>query len=172
MISERQQEGTYKVVGVSLQNPSVQRVAAQLRALGASGEVVELSEAAPTAADAARQLGCSIGAIANSLVFNAKDKPILVMTSGAHRVDLGQLGALLEVRPVTRAEPDFVREHTGMSIGGVAPVGHPKPMRTLVDVDLARHAQVWVAAGHPQSAFPTTYDELLRITGGNAAEVG
>ena len=154
-----------------LDHPSVQRVTAQLRALGATGEVVHLEAAARTAAQAAEQLDCPVGAIANSLIFNASGSPVLVMTSGAHRVDITQLAALLEARPVNRADADYVRKHTGMPIGGVAPVGHPHPLRTLVDVDLARYDQVWAAAGHPHTVFPTSYDELLRITGGTAAEV-
>jgi prolyl-tRNA editing enzyme YbaK/EbsC (Cys-tRNA(Pro) deacylase) len=154
-----------------LDHPSVQRVTQQLRALGAEGEIVHLPDAARTAAQAAEQLGCPVGAIANSLVFDASGTPVLVMTSGAHRVDLGQLTALLEVDAVDRADADFVRRHTGMPIGGVAPVGHPHPLRTLVDVDLAQYDQVWAAAGHPHTVFPSTYEELLRITGGIAAEV-
>jgi prolyl-tRNA editing enzyme YbaK/EbsC (Cys-tRNA(Pro) deacylase) len=155
-----------------LEHPSVQRVTSQLRALGANGEVVHLADAARTAAQAAEQLGCTVGAIANSLVFNAEGTPVLVMTSGAHRVDTHQLAALLETSHVDRADADFVRRHTGMPIGGVAPVGHPRPLRTLVDIDLARYEQVWAAVGHPHTVFPTTYEELLRITGGTAAEVG
>jgi prolyl-tRNA editing enzyme YbaK/EbsC (Cys-tRNA(Pro) deacylase) len=73
---------------------------------------------------------------------------------------------------VDRADPDFVRAHTGFAIGGVAPVGHPEPLRTLVDTELERYDVVWAAAGHPHSVFPTTYGELLRITGGTPADVG
>ena len=157
---------------MTLDHTSVKRVTAQLQALGALGEVIALPEAARTAAQAAEQLGCDVGAIANSLVFNASGAPVLVMTSGAHRVDVRQLAALVEVATVDRADAEFVRKHTGMPIGGVAPIGHPQPLRTLVDVDLARYQQVWAAAGHPSTVFPTSYDELLRITGGSAAEVG
>ncbi|HJX44417.1 MAG TPA: YbaK/EbsC family protein, partial [Geodermatophilus sp.] len=96
----------------------------------------------------------------------------LVLTSGAHRVDTARVAALLGVPRVQRADADFVREHTGQPIGGVAPVGHPAPIGTLVDVELARYEQVWAAAGHPSAVFPTTYDELLRLTGGTPAEVG
>ena len=150
----------------------MRRVVAALRAAGATGEPVALPESAPTAADAARQLGCDVGAIANSLVFSADGEPLLVLTSGAHRVDTPMVAALLGVQTVTRADPDFVRRHTGMAIGGVAPIGHPHPVRTLVDIDLARHEVVWAAAGHPHTVFPTSYGELLRITGGTAAVVG
>ena len=95
-----------------------------------------------------------------------------VLTSGAHRVDEAQVAALLGVPRVTPAPADFVRRHTGQAIGGVAPIGHPEPIGTLVDIELARYEQVWAAAGHPRTVFPTTYDELLRLTGGTAAEVG
>jgi prolyl-tRNA editing enzyme YbaK/EbsC (Cys-tRNA(Pro) deacylase) len=154
-----------------LDHPAVERVTTQLHALGATGAVVQLPDAARTAAQAAAQLGCDVGAIANSLVFDADGQPLLVMTSGAHRVDTHQLEALLQKRTVTRADADFVRAHTGMPIGGVAPVGHPQPLPTVVDVDLAQYDVVWAAAGHPHTVFPTSYDELLRITGGIAAEV-
>ena len=155
-----------------LDHPTVQRVSAALRAAGVQGTPVALPDSAPTAAAAAAQLGCEVGAIANSLVFDADGEPLLVLTSGAHRVDTASVAAVLGVQHVARADPEFVRSHTGMAIGGVAPVGHPRPIRTLVDVDLARYDVVWAAAGHPHTVFPTTYGELLRMTGGTAAEVG
>jgi len=155
-----------------LEHPTVQRVTAQLRALGASGEIVALPEAAPTAAAAAAQLGCDVAAIANSLVFDADGEPLLVLASGGHRVDVQAVADLVGAQRVGKATADFVREHTGMPIGGVAPVGHPEPLRTLIDVDLADFPVVWAAAGHPYTVFPTSYDELLRITGGQAADVG
>jgi prolyl-tRNA editing enzyme YbaK/EbsC (Cys-tRNA(Pro) deacylase) len=157
---------------MALNHPTVVRVTEALRAVGATGEPIALDDAAPTAVAAATQLGCEVGAIANSLVFEADGHPLLVMTSGAHRVDTLKVASVLGVERVRRADADFVRKHTGMAIGGVAPVGHPHPLRTLVDVDLARHPVVWAAAGHPHTVFPTSYDELLRITGGQPAEVG
>jgi hypothetical protein len=90
------------------------------------------------------------------------------MTSGAHRVDLVRVAALLGVERLERADPDLVRRATGFAIGGVAPVGHPAPLTTLVDVTLARHDEVWAAAGHPRTVFRTTYDQLLLLTGGQA----
>jgi prolyl-tRNA editing enzyme YbaK/EbsC (Cys-tRNA(Pro) deacylase) len=153
-------------------HPGVQRVAAALADLGVQGRVRALPEPAPTAATAAAQLGVPVGAIANSLVFNADGHPLLVMTSGAHRADPYKLAALVEAHSVRRADASFVRKHTGQAIGGVAPVGHPHPLRTLVDVELSRYDVVWAAGGHPHYVFPTTYDELLRITAGTAAEVG
>jgi prolyl-tRNA editing enzyme YbaK/EbsC (Cys-tRNA(Pro) deacylase) len=153
-------------------HPNAEKVATRLRELGVTGAVVELPESAPTAAAAAAQLGCEVGAIANSLIFAADGAPLLVLTSGAHRVDPVQVAELVEAREVSRATPEFVRKVTGQPIGGVAPVGHPAPLRTLVDVWLYTFETVWAAAGHPHTVFPTTYDELLRITGGTPAEVG
>jgi prolyl-tRNA editing enzyme YbaK/EbsC (Cys-tRNA(Pro) deacylase) len=164
--------------GVS-DHPSVARVRAALAAAGADADgVVVLDDHARTAAAAAEQLGVTVAQIANSLVFAVPDaaaaggrRPLLVLTSGAHRVDTAKVAALLGVARLDRADPDFVREATGFAIGGVAPVGHLTPIETLVDVDLGRHDQVWAAAGHARTVFPTTFDELLRITGGRSAEV-
>jgi len=153
-------------------HPRVAEVAALLRAAGAAGEVRVLPDGARTAAAAAAQLGVEVGAIVNSLVFEAAGEPLLVLTSGAHRVDEALVADLLGVAAITRATPEFVRRHTGQAIGGVAPVGHPEPIGTLVDVELARHRQVWAAAGHPHTVFPTSYDELLQLTAGTPAEVG
>jgi prolyl-tRNA editing enzyme YbaK/EbsC (Cys-tRNA(Pro) deacylase) len=153
-------------------HPRVAAIAELLAAAGARGEVREVPAGARTAAEAAAGLGVAVGAIANSLVFAAGGQPLLVLTSGAHRVDTARVAALLGVPRVQRADAGFVREHTGQPIGGVAPVGHPAPIGTLVDVELARHEQVWAAAGHPSAVFPTTYEELLRLTGGTPAEVG
>ncbi|MFC7382988.1 YbaK/EbsC family protein [Sphaerisporangium rhizosphaerae] len=152
-------------------HPSVTKVTDALREAGATGEVVVLTDPAPTAAAAAAQLGCEVGAIANSLVFDADGQPLLVLTSGAHRVDTGLIAGLVGAAKVKRATPDFVKAATGQAIGGVAPVGHPAPIRTLVDTWLAKHEVVWAAAGHVHTVFPTTYDELLRMTGGAPTEV-
>ncbi len=154
------------------EHPRVAEVARLLRAAGAAGTVRHLPDVARTAAAAAAQLGVAVGAIANSLVFDVDGNPLLVLTSGAHRVDETMVATLLGVPALRRATPEFVRRHTGQAIGGVAPIGHPEPIGTLVDIELARHDQVWAAAGHPHTIFPTTYDELLRLTGGTAAEVG
>ncbi|MCO6005736.1 YbaK/EbsC family protein [Actinoallomurus purpureus] len=153
-------------------HPNAEHVAARLRELGAGGQVRELPEAAPTAAAAAAQLGCDVGAIANSLIFVADGEPLLVLTSGAHRVDTSGLAERIGVAGIKRADPEFVRSVTGQPIGGVAPLGHPRPVRTLVDEWLAKYDVVWAAAGHPHTVFPTSYDELLRLTGGAPADVG
>lgn len=146
-------------------------VVAELHARGVPGEVRELPEPAPTAAAAAAQLGCEVGAIANSLVFSADGVPLLVMASGAHRVDTGKVATLIGASRVRRADPEFVRRATGQTIGGVAPVGHPEPLPTLVDRWLDRYEVVWAAAGHVHTVFPTTFAELVRITGGTPADV-
>jgi prolyl-tRNA editing enzyme YbaK/EbsC (Cys-tRNA(Pro) deacylase) len=143
-----------------------------LRELGVAGAVRVLPESARTAAAAAEQLGCDVGAIANSLVFAADGAPLLVLTSGAHRVDTALVAELVEADAVSRADARSVREWTGQVIGGVGPVGHPAPIRTLVDVWLAKYDVVWAAAGHPHAVFPTSFEELVRITGGTPAEVG
>ena len=153
-------------------HPSAMNVAAVLRELGVPGEVRELPEPAPTAATAAAQLGCTVGAIANSLVFSADGAPVLVLTSGAHRVDTTRVAALIGATAVKRADPDFVRRTTGQVIGGVAPVGHPSPIRTLVDTWLDKYDVIWAAGGHPHTVFPTSYAELIRITNGTPADVG
>ena len=160
-------------------HPAVLRVRAALTAAGADGDgVVVLDDHARTAAAAAEQLGVTVAQIANSLVFAVPDgsadggrRPLLVLTSGAHRVDTAKVAALVGAPRLDRADPDFVRERTGFVIGGVAPVGHLTPIETLVDVALAEHAQVWAAAGHAKTVFPTTFGELVRITGGRPAEV-
>ena len=152
-------------------HPNVERVAAVLAAKGASGRIVELAEPAPTARAAADLLGCEVGAIANSLVFDADGSPLLVLTSGAHRVDVKRIAAVVGAAEVRRATPEFVRETTGQPIGGVAPVGHPAPLLTIVDTWLHEHPVVWAAGGHPHTVFPTTYEELLRLTGGTPADV-
>ena len=153
-------------------HPSVVRVTDRLAELGATGSVKVLDGSARTAAQAAEQLGIEVAQIANSLVFSADGAPLLVLASGGHRVDTAKVAALVGAASVDRADADFVRSHTGFAIGGVAPVGHAEPLRTLVDTALGQYDEVWAAAGHPHAVFPTTYDELLRLTGGTAADVG
>jgi prolyl-tRNA editing enzyme YbaK/EbsC (Cys-tRNA(Pro) deacylase) len=158
-------------------HPNVRMVTDALeadKAVDGAGEpsaVRVLPDAVKTAAAAAAALGIEVGQIANSLVFAADGEPILVMTSGAHRVDTAKVAALLGVEALKRATPEFVREHTGQTIGGVAPIGHPKPIRTLVDTALDAYDEVWAAGGIAETVFPTTYAELVRITGGAPAEV-
>lgn len=153
-------------------HPRVAAVGRLLQEAGATGRVRVLPAEVRTAAAAAAELGVPVGAIANSLVFVAAGQPLLVLTSGAHRVDESKVAGLLGVDSVSRAPAELVRRVTGQPIGGVAPIGHPEPLGTLVDVELSRHEQVWAAAGHPATVFPTSYDELLRLTDGTPAEVG
>jgi prolyl-tRNA editing enzyme YbaK/EbsC (Cys-tRNA(Pro) deacylase) len=156
-------------------HPNTRTVIETLTAHGATGAaagVRQLPDSARTAAAAAAQLGVAVGAIANSLIFDADGEPVLILTSGAHRVDTARVAALLGVAALRRATPEFVRTATGQPIGGVAPVGHPAPLRTLVDLDLGRYEVVWASAGTPHTVFPTSYSELLAITGGIPAQVG
>jgi prolyl-tRNA editing enzyme YbaK/EbsC (Cys-tRNA(Pro) deacylase) len=154
---------------------NVELVTAALTAGGADpariARLTVLPDAVTTAAAAAAALGVEVGQIANSLVFDADGAPLLVLTSGAHRVDTGKVAALIGAQQVRRASPDFVRAATGQSIGGVAPVGHPAPLRTLVDRDLAQYDEIWAAGGIAHAVFPTTFDELVTVTGGEPADV-
>jgi len=166
-------------------HPNVRAVQAALDAAGArdaAGEparVRMLPDAVHTAAAAAAALGVQVGQIANSLVFVASERsseaadgePLLVLTSGAHRVDTDKVAATLGVEWVRRASAEFVREHTGQPIGGVAPLGHPGPVRTLLDPTLSGYEEIWAAGGVPRAVFPTTYPQLLRITGATPTAV-
>jgi prolyl-tRNA editing enzyme YbaK/EbsC (Cys-tRNA(Pro) deacylase) len=150
-----------------LSSPSVQRVRKALDEAGLQADIVELPGAARTAKAAADFLGCDVGQIANSLVFRLQSgAPLLVMSSGAKRVDLDRLAALAG-EPVGKADAEFVRRTTGFAIGGVAPVGHAEPLRTFVEESLAAHRELWAAAGHPHTLFRLTYADLLRITRGD-----
>ena len=150
---------------------SVTRFREELARRGGTGRVVVLPDTVHTAALAAEALGCEVGAIANSLLFDADGSPVLILTSGAHRVDTGKVAAELGVAKLGRAKPDFVREHTGQVIGGVSPIAHPRPIPTYVDPWLRKYDEVWAAAGHPSAVFSTSYDELVHLTGATALEV-
>ncbi|WP_370248643.1 YbaK/EbsC family protein [Nocardioides sp.] len=147
------------------EHPTLARFRAEHARLGGTGRIVVLPDAVHTAALAAEALGCEVGAIANSLLFEAEGAPVLVLTSGAHRVDVAATAARIGVPALRRASPDFVRTHTGQVIGGVSPLGHPAPVPTYLDSWLRRHPVVWAAAGHPAAVFSTTTDELLALTG-------
>jgi prolyl-tRNA editing enzyme YbaK/EbsC (Cys-tRNA(Pro) deacylase) len=138
---------------------------------GQPSQVILLDDAVHTAAAAAEALCVQVGQIANSLIFDADGEPLLVLTSGAHRVDTAKVAAGLGLTELKRATPEFVREHTGQPIGGVAPVGHPKPVRTLVDTALRAYDSIWAAGGVPRAVFPISYAELLRVTAGTPADV-
>jgi prolyl-tRNA editing enzyme YbaK/EbsC (Cys-tRNA(Pro) deacylase) len=142
-----------------------------LRAAGIAGEIVVLPDAASTAILAAEALGVEVGAIANSLVFMSDGEPLLVMTSGAHRVDTAALAERLGRAKIQRATADHVREATGQAIGGDAPTGHPAPLTTIVDEALEAYPEIWAAGGTPHAVFPLTYAELVRLTDGTVAKV-
>jgi prolyl-tRNA editing enzyme YbaK/EbsC (Cys-tRNA(Pro) deacylase) len=152
-------------------------VQAALDAAGVVSQITVLPDSARTAALAAATLGCDVGAIANSLVFMAVGRdgdktPLLIMTSGRHRVDTDALAVRLGLAGIVRATPDQVRASTGQAIGGVAPVGHPKPLRTIIDVSLADYHPLWVAGGTPHTILPLSYADLVRITAGREEQVG
>jgi len=155
-----------------LSNPSVERVREALSRAGLQDTIVELPGAARTAQAAAEFLGCTVAQIANSLVFRAQasDSAVLVMSSGAKRVDVTRLSAVLG-EPVGKADAEFVRARTGFAIGGVAPVAHADVKKVFIERSLAAQPALWAAAGHPHTVFRLTYDELVRITGGAQVEV-
>ena len=150
---------------MSSEHPAITTFRDELRRCGGTGDVVILPDSVHTAALAAEALGCEVGAIANSLLFDAGGNPVLILTSGAHRVDTAKVAEHLDLGPLKRATPDFVRQHTGQVIGGVSPIDHPKPVPTWIDTWLRKHDVVWAAAGHPAAVFSSTFDELVTMTG-------
>ncbi len=156
-----------------LQNPSVQRVSAKLKELGVQGEINVLSDSARTAQEAADALGILVGQVASSIVFKLDDEsPLLVITSGRHRVDTKLVAEKLGVAKLHRVDADYVKEKSGFSIGGVSPVGWVSPATILIDEALNDYEVVWAAAGHPHSVYPTTYAELIKCTGAKPMVVG
>ncbi len=158
-------------MSTAAEHPAVASFREALARAGGTGRVVVLPDSVHTAALAAEALGCEVGAIANSLVFESDGRPVLILTSGAHRVDTAKVADDLGLPPLRRAKPEFVREHTGHVIGGVSPIDHPAPVPTYLDTALRAHPVIWAAAGHPAAVFSTTYDELLRMTGATEVEV-
>ena len=156
---------------MATEHPTITRFRDEHTRLGGRGEVVILPDTVHTAALAAEALGCEVGAIANSLLFDADGAPVLILTSGAHRVDTDKVAAELGVSALKRAKPEFVREHTGQVIGGVSPIAHPAPVPTYLDTWLQKYDVVWAAAGHPAAVFSTTYDELATMTGAPTIDV-
>jgi prolyl-tRNA editing enzyme YbaK/EbsC (Cys-tRNA(Pro) deacylase) len=155
----------------STEHPSIVRFREAHARLGGTGEIVILPDSVHTAALAAEALGCEVGAIANSLLFDADGRPVLILTSGSHRVNTEATAERVGVAALRRASPEFVREHTGQVIGGVSPMAHPVPVPTWLDAKLREYDVVWAAAGHPAAVFSTTYDELARMTGARTIEV-
>jgi prolyl-tRNA editing enzyme YbaK/EbsC (Cys-tRNA(Pro) deacylase) len=152
--------------------PSARRVEAALAELGFGFEVREFPASTRTSAEAAAAVGCRLGQIAKSLVFRAKTsgRPVLVIASGANRVDEKKLGRLLGEK-TGRADADFVRAKTGFAIGGVPPVGHAEPPVTLIDRDLLNFDEIWAAAGTPNAVFRLTPNDLVTMTGGQVTEL-
>jgi prolyl-tRNA editing enzyme YbaK/EbsC (Cys-tRNA(Pro) deacylase) len=153
-------------------HPNGVKVRDALRAAGVDTDIVETLEGSPTAATAAAQLDIEVGQVCNSLVFNADGTPLLILASGGHKVDVDRVAAELGFDSIHRPDADFVRQYTGQPIGGVAPLGHPESVRTIVDTHLATWDVVWAAGRHPHYVFPTSFEELVRITGGQPLDVG
>jgi prolyl-tRNA editing enzyme YbaK/EbsC (Cys-tRNA(Pro) deacylase) len=152
--------------------PSAQKVQEALRQAGFTGEVLEVPHSTRTAAEAAAVVGCEVAQIVKSLVFRLahSDRPVLVIASGANRVNEKRVGELVG-EPLAKAGAEFVRQHTGYAIGGVPPLGHIAPIDTYIDEDLLGHAEVWAAAGTPNTLFRLAPADLVRLTGGRVIKV-
>jgi prolyl-tRNA editing enzyme YbaK/EbsC (Cys-tRNA(Pro) deacylase) len=152
--------------------PSVRRVQEALDAAGGGHTITVLQQSARTSAEAARAVGCRVDQIAKSLVFRgaSTQRAVLVIASGANRVDEAKLAALVD-EPIARADAEFVRGRTGFAIGGVAPVAHAEPLTIVIDEDLLAWPEIWAAAGQPNTVFRLTPADLVRLTGGRVASV-
>jgi prolyl-tRNA editing enzyme YbaK/EbsC (Cys-tRNA(Pro) deacylase) len=146
-------------------NPVVENVRAALAAAGLPDTVVVVDETVATAATAAAVLGCEVGAIANSLIFECGGAPLLILASGAAKVDVKLVARQHGLPKISRASADFVLEHAGQPVGGVAPLGHKEPIRAFLDTDLARFPVLWAGAGSHQAMLSVSYEELARVTG-------
>ncbi|MCX6430646.1 MAG: YbaK/EbsC family protein [Actinobacteria bacterium] len=152
---------------------AVKRVIAALEKHGVAGQVHALSESARTAQEAATSLGIEVGQIASSLIFKLPDEsPLLIITSGRHRVNTDLVAKKLGLESLGRVDANYVKEKSGFSIGGVAPIGWLSPATILIDEALNDYDVVWAAAGHPHAVYPTTYSELVRVTGAQPMTVG
>lgn len=153
-------------------SPSARKVQQALEGLSLSLQVVELPASTRTALEAAQAIGCDVGQIVKSLIFKAKrsERPILVIASGANRVDEKKIEALIG-EPLGKADADFVRQRTGFVIGGVPPLGHTEKLVTFIDQDLLQYAEIWAAAGTPNAVFRLTPPDLVRMTTGQVVEV-
>ena len=156
-----------------LERASVKRAQEAMDRLNVTGSIHALSESARTAQEAADSLGVEVGQIASSLIFKLPDgSPLLVITSGRHRVDTDLVASNLGIEKLGRVDADYVKEQSGFSIGGVAPIGWVSPATILIDQALNDYQVVWAAAGHPHAVYPTTFTELLACTGAKPMVVG
>jgi len=153
-------------------HPSAYKVQQAVLDLGFNFRIVEFSETTRTSADAAAAIGCTVGQIAKTLVFQTVDsqKPILIIASGSNRVNEKTIQTILG-EPIKKANAEFVRAATGFAIGGIPPVGHPSPITTLIDQDLLTYSEIWAAAGTPNAVFPLTPEELIKMTGGSVISI-
>jgi len=148
-----------------LEKAAVKRFIEAKNSLGLKGEVTVLSDSARTAQDAASALGIEVGQIASSLVFKLPDdSPLLIITSGRHRVDTELVAKSLGIEKLGRADADYVKSVSGYSVGGVAPIGWTSPAKILIDEALNDYDVIWAASGHPHAVFPTSYGELSACT--------
>ncbi len=155
------------------ENSSVQRVQGLMKELGMKGEITALADSARTAKEAADALGIEVGQVASSIVFKLDDEsPLLVITSGRHKVDTELVAKSLNQSKLHRVDADYVKEKSGFSIGGVSPIGWVSQATILIDEALNDYDIVWAAAGHPHSVFPTTYAELIACTGAKPMVIG
>ena len=157
-----------------LEKAAVRRFKEAADSLGVKGEINILAETARTAIDAANGLGIEVGQIASSLIFKLPSgNPLLIITSGRHRVDTDLVAKNLGIEKLGRVDADYVKEKSGFSIGGVSPLGWiSKPEIILIDEALNDYDVVWAAAGHPHAVYPTTYNELITCTGAKPMVVG
>jgi len=156
------------------EHPAVMRVQRVLDHHGVDPQIVHLDESARTASDAANALDIEVGQVASSIVFRLPDDlPLLVITSGRHRVDTTLVADFLHIEKLLRADADFVRVWSGFAIGGVSPLAWTSPNVTIIiDIALADYDVIWASAGHPHAVFPTTYDQMVAITGATPLVVG
>jgi prolyl-tRNA editing enzyme YbaK/EbsC (Cys-tRNA(Pro) deacylase) len=153
-------------------SPSALKVQQALNAFGMSLEVIELPDSTRTSLEAAQALGCQVGQIAKSIIFQAtpSQHPVLVIASGSNRVNEKVIEDLVG-DAIGKADADFVRQRTGFVVGGVPPVGHSETLQTFIDQDLFQYSEIWAAAGTPHAVFRLTPDNLLRMTGGIVIKV-
>ena len=149
-----------------------QRIQDHLRSRGFAHQVIECAKPTRSAAEAAKAVGCRVAQIAKSVVFRAmpSGRPVMVVTSGANRVDEKKVEALIG-EELGRANTEFVRLTTGFAIGGVPPLGHAQPLTVFIDEDLMAQAKIWAAGGSPNALFALTPAELVQMTGGRIADV-